>query len=572
MDYEYSEFYENALALFRRSGHTANTTPITINHTFKQTVYLDSEKTVYVDQGMLNCAYDISHLFDLTDECFDEETGSTISFYSVRLNCLLKNRSKMAHDIHAILHASFSSDTSVILFSHEDKVILSVAGADDDIILSEWYDFFFDFDNLSDLLNVGQFSWNTAHEFIRDYVYTVARPYYLEPDLAGMSVYSIIPANYYGNGLMESDSVEGALPIKDFLNEYIKSNELKYGDDYVESEHGTIRDMSAIEDELARLSFELELEAEAPESDDSSEDADEDVERDEYEFDDVDQDIFDDPTVMLAWLDSDTFDGDDGLDFMKKAHRKVDEPSEEELMAQAALLEAARLEEEQRIAEEKRLEEEKRLAEQARIEEEKRLAEERRIEEERRLAEEQRIREEREREAERLRIAEELRLQEEARLAELERQKQAAIEAAEKARIEQQLQHEKVIKDAIAQKEAYYQAEEEKIRIHFESEKRKLLADYKERINGIQSRIDNENEKIMSINHAISQSTPFQFLKRRSLEKELVEAKESLSKQKRLLGAAKEKYHEAVDRYDVLYAMMLDELKGKTEKFFPIPE
>ena len=49
MDYEYATFYENALALFRKAGFTANLTPLSANHSFKQAVYLDSEKTIFVD-------------------------------------------------------------------------------------------------------------------------------------------------------------------------------------------------------------------------------------------------------------------------------------------------------------------------------------------------------------------------------------------------------------------------------------------------------------------------------------------------------------------------------------------
>lgn len=62
MDYEYMTLYENAMALFRKAGFTASYNPLTADHSFKQAVYLDSGKTVYVDKGLLNSAFEVSHL------------------------------------------------------------------------------------------------------------------------------------------------------------------------------------------------------------------------------------------------------------------------------------------------------------------------------------------------------------------------------------------------------------------------------------------------------------------------------------------------------------------------------
>lgn len=304
MDYEYATFYENALALFRKAGFTANLTPLSANHSFKQAVYLDSEKTIFVDKGILNCAVNISHLFDLDDAFFVEGTGSVISFYSVQLNCLSKHRSQMAHDVHSILHASFSTDISVILFYHDSNVMISVAGVDEDVILSEWYDFFYDFDDLTDLLNIGQLSIVSSHQFIIDLICVVARSYYLEPAPSGLSAYSVIPLFYYGKGLVENEHSRKKMPVEDFIVQSIREIELKHGDDYVEHKQGIARDMSTIENELDRLSFDLELHEEESRGPDFLNKVLDEKERDEYEYDDIDPEIFEDPTLMLQWLDS----------------------------------------------------------------------------------------------------------------------------------------------------------------------------------------------------------------------------------------------------------------------------
>ena len=132
----------------------------------------------------------------------------------------------------------------------------------------------------------------------------MARTYYLEPDLQGVSLYSILPLTYYGNGLLRNEEAGETLPAKELIAKTIRDRELEYGDDYVHSEHGVICDISAFEDELARLSFELELQDEGAEADSPLDGTSEVLERDDYEYGDVDPEIFNDPTLMLEWLDS----------------------------------------------------------------------------------------------------------------------------------------------------------------------------------------------------------------------------------------------------------------------------
>lgn len=57
---------------------------------------------------------------------------------------------------------------SIMIFKHEDSVLVSVAGFDNDIILSDWHDYWEEYDDLVELIHVAQLSLETPHEFIAD--------------------------------------------------------------------------------------------------------------------------------------------------------------------------------------------------------------------------------------------------------------------------------------------------------------------------------------------------------------------------------------------------------------------
>ena len=150
---------------------------------------------------------------------------------------------------------------------------------------------------------MAQLSLETPYEFITDLIYLVAREYYKHPVLEKSEVYGLIPSHYFSSESYLEDSGDRE-PIKDLIKRLASADQQLYGDDYVEPIADHIRDLGDIDSELDMLSFELDMEEDIPE-DIVEEDADEfeDEERDEYEFEDVDPEIFDDPSLMLKWLD-----------------------------------------------------------------------------------------------------------------------------------------------------------------------------------------------------------------------------------------------------------------------------
>ena len=301
MFYEKEMLCDNALDLFREAGHTFASRPIYSNHTLKQVLYSDSNKVVFVNRELLYSAGEISHLFNVNDSEFEKEDGLTISFYSAKLLCEVNHRSKTAEEIHSVLQSSFLSDYSIVIFQHEESVMLSVTGLDNDIILSDWYDLFFDAEQIIDLLSIANYSHSSVREYLLDYIYLFARPYYLDSGLTGVSAYSAVPTTYFDD--IDDELCEEKPTVKEAaLNSMVDYQKL-YGDDYVAPMHGIIQDFSAIGDEIAKLSFDMEIKRLSG-SESQEEESSNKKEKDEFEFDKVAPEVFEDPELLLKWLDN----------------------------------------------------------------------------------------------------------------------------------------------------------------------------------------------------------------------------------------------------------------------------
>ena len=99
------------------------------------------------------------------------------------------------------------------------------------------------------------------------------------------------------------------LPLCQTIRDNLLFFELMYGDDYVEPQYTGMEERTYyhnISDEIDRISFELELEDTDDEEQFSFEDDLDDDDNDDI-FDDYDEDIdpaiFDDPTLMVKWLE-----------------------------------------------------------------------------------------------------------------------------------------------------------------------------------------------------------------------------------------------------------------------------
>lgn len=308
-------FYDEALNLLRFAGHTSTIAPIYINHTFKQVVYFDTNKMLSTDaalSGLDITAINISHLFNLGNELFESEPQDKIGYYSVVIVSSLEDRSQAAYDIHRLLHPTFEESSTVMIFCHDDKFMLSMAKSDEDIVISDWYDRYLDYGKVAEMIDISEFSFDSAADFISEFMYKIARNYYLHTAPTGLEIYDYLPV-YQFDEIFET---WGKDEIKEFVDELMNKSQVEYGYDYVAPRNINNVNYNRIYDELETLSLDLEIDAEIPETlfdedelfdDDNLKDEDDQIYLEDLNdnvLHGIPPEVINDPILLVKWLNN----------------------------------------------------------------------------------------------------------------------------------------------------------------------------------------------------------------------------------------------------------------------------
>ena len=300
-DFSRENLYTYAMDLFSRAGHVATSEPEFINHSPEQFSYFDNKSDVAFtreQRGLFKDFNNISRLFSV-NRCV---------FFSIDLLSSRVKRSQMAHDIHTMIHPVVEAEGTVCLFRNDDEVLLSFLGFGLQCILSDWYPMVDDNETLLEKVDIVNISINRNADYFLDMVYMVARPYYLYEQ---PPTYALFPLSFKnGTSLDELDREE----INQFVQDQLDAPMRDYGDDYVDYDDSMHTRRIDIGAELNLMLLEMDDEEENPfreEIELEENDFDEDKffdgesgfeEKDEYEFYDVDPEIFRDPSLMVKWL------------------------------------------------------------------------------------------------------------------------------------------------------------------------------------------------------------------------------------------------------------------------------
>ena len=549
-----TQFHEYVSMLLKESGHMVTSEPIYINHTATETLYIDSIKDVTVtrfDRELLQCIENVSLLIELTWSEVIAELSETVQIYSITVDFSDRVRSELVADIHHLLHQYWSCDHSIVFFKNRNQYIISFADKEQSHILSDWFDLNVDYDETAARLNIGCMSLANSAEYFTDFIYAVARSYYLQPISFEYASYGMMPRDYIKVGL---DAGYGI--TKEDIKELIRCNmavyERQYGTNYVaplrpdSNAHPHYHDITA---ELERLSFELELASDAEDDEQivlfGFDSADDDFIEDDGFFDDLDADIndaiFDDPSLMVKWLERSQKQLDYG-ESERIAHQNSQNQEQykaeqcEKARIEAERLEQERLEAEQREKariEAERLEQERleaeRLAQkqrEAERKEQQRLEVERRKKE--RLDEERKKREKLEAERrERVRLETERKEQERIEAKRKERERIEA-ERIRQERLKAERKEQERLKLEHMRQQLYKQISER----HFDAQD-KIRQKYDLALSQLQNELDAVDTSINNANIKLQQLTFLQFLEKRAIKADL----EALTAQRSTLNA-----------------------------------
>lgn len=296
-------FYEYAIALFVEAGHIDSTEPEFSNHSAERFVYFDfGDKSVSLSSSQR----DLLGSFDNVSRLF---TANGCEFFSINLSTMPRYRSAVAHDIHTMIHPLSGAQGTIVLFHCDECVLLSFMGFRHHCMLSDWYTIPDDDLELRDKLDIANMTILGDVDYFSDFVYILARPYYLVGKAP--ATFSLIPIDAHAridSGELDRDDID--LIVK----EQILESQYEYGYDYVEYDEQASSKQDDISADIDLMLLEIDDDdeddnpfGEVLESDDEGFDEFGDqytgeFDLDEYGLDDVDPDIFKDPTLMVKWL------------------------------------------------------------------------------------------------------------------------------------------------------------------------------------------------------------------------------------------------------------------------------
>lgn len=299
LEHDGESFYMYAMELFSKAGHVFTSVPEIINHSPEQFIYFDNKSDIALSwdqRSMFREWNNISRLFSYNG-CV---------FVSLNLLTTRRERSHVAHNIHTMIHPIIGADGTIFLFRYDDEVMLSFMGFGCRCILSDWYSA--EDEQFLELLDIANMSIDRSTDYFTDMIHTLARSYYL---YGQPSTYEILPIDFISN--LETGEFDKEVLDK-FIEYVLAEPQREYGDDYVEYDDSVTVIGEDVSAELDLMLLEMDDENDNPfgeeiESEDDRLGEDEffiddaeDTEMDEYEFDDIDPEIFRDPTLMVKWL------------------------------------------------------------------------------------------------------------------------------------------------------------------------------------------------------------------------------------------------------------------------------
>ncbi|MBQ3444573.1 MAG: hypothetical protein IJG33_15175 [Selenomonadaceae bacterium] len=277
------KFFEYALALFAESGHTDATEPEFTNHSAKQFIYLDCDKNISFSRKQR----DILLLFDNISRLF---TIKGIAFFSLNLLVSSSERSQAVHNSHVLIQSVVNDQATICMSRHDDEIIFSFAGYGLTCILSDWYSNEY---KILERLDIANMTITDNREYFFDFVSIFARHYYFSNK---QTFYDSLPLNFFSNWKSDitREEIEEFLieqrfsVVKEYANDYV-GYDTPSPEEYIDNEYEF--DLVLQEAENVQISFSEE------------EDSLDQTEADEYDLSDISPEVFDDPELLLNYIE-----------------------------------------------------------------------------------------------------------------------------------------------------------------------------------------------------------------------------------------------------------------------------
>ena len=259
------EFYEYVFTILSEAGHVITSSPIYVNHSSGETLYIDSSKDVVTnrfERDLLSLIDNVSLLVDVRWPGVVPELDENVQIYSATVDFSERCRSQNIADIHHLLQKYWNCTHSIVFFKNRESYLISFADKDRSHILSDWFSITYEWDKIVERVGIENIAIDTCENYFLDFIYATAREYYIRPISFEEASYGLMPLDYISKSL-SSDIPLSRDEIKNMIRDNLLFFELMYGDDYVEPQYTGMEERTYyhnISDEIDRISFELELE------------------------------------------------------------------------------------------------------------------------------------------------------------------------------------------------------------------------------------------------------------------------------------------------------------------------
>lgn len=297
------QFYKDCMERLYTAGHVFTLEPLFYNHSSEEFVYFDCAEAVSLTRDQRKLLQQFNNISKLI-------TTNGCTFLSINLLCSRKHRSQVAHDIHTMLNPVIGTQGSIIFFRYDDELMLSFMGFGTTCRLSDWYDVDDPMDELADKLDIANMSLSSDSNYFDDFAYVLIRSYYQLPRVTSLS--ELLPLNFFA--YLDEENFDREI-VDQIIKERLREPETQYGDDYVPDDEELPQETNNddLDSELDLMLLEMNEtddnlfgeEVEQDEDDGFFDDEEEMMqeEKDNYEFDDVDPEIFQDPAKMVKWIE-----------------------------------------------------------------------------------------------------------------------------------------------------------------------------------------------------------------------------------------------------------------------------
>lgn len=177
-------FYEIAMSFFIEAGHVSTSEPEYCNLSLNHISGVSKASIESIDE----LEFDSVNYFDKLSFLFK---AHQCMFFSMELLPGKKQRSRIARDIHELIHTFVEYEASVCVFRHGNEMMFSFIGYGSRCILSDWYSID-DLDGeLAQKLDLSNAVIKSDYDYFCDLIYSLGRNYYYFHE--DNSVYNLCP-------------------------------------------------------------------------------------------------------------------------------------------------------------------------------------------------------------------------------------------------------------------------------------------------------------------------------------------------------------------------------------------